>query len=157
MADASTTSRSAKVQRTQWTAQFLAAAELVRNGYVVSFTMGNSTPLADLMVARQDGSPPFWVDVKGLGADGAWLIRRRPAVTENLYYVLVRVGRTRGDDRFFVLSHRQVGDLIAAQDEIDRAKGLRDIGGGFPWRGAAPHENAWTILPGWSGGDTAGA
>jgi hypothetical protein len=37
------TSRTARAQRTQWTAQFLAAAELVRNGYVVSFTMGNNT------------------------------------------------------------------------------------------------------------------
>ena len=41
---------SAKAQRTQWCAQFLAASELVRLGYVVSFTMGNNTPTADLMV-----------------------------------------------------------------------------------------------------------
>ena len=62
-------SRAAKKQSkqsTQWAAQFLAASELVRNGYVVSFTMGNNTPLADLMVAKEDGTFPFWVDVKGL-------------------------------------------------------------------------------------------
>ncbi len=31
-------------ERTQWAAQFLAASELVRQYYVVSFTMGNNTP-----------------------------------------------------------------------------------------------------------------
>src|SRR5689334_9714708 len=107
--------RSAKVQRTQWAAQFLAASELVRHGYVVSFTMGN-TPLADLMVGTRDAIHRFWVDVKGVGSNSAWLIRRRQEVP-NLFYILVRVGEARGADRFFVLSHLQVNELIAAQDE----------------------------------------
>jgi hypothetical protein len=53
--------------QTQWAAQFLAASELVRRGYTVSFTMGNHTPDADLMV----GAPSyrqFWIDVKGLSS-----------------------------------------------------------------------------------------
>ena len=36
----------AKGRQTQWAAQFLTAAELVRRGYTVSFTMGNSTPVS---------------------------------------------------------------------------------------------------------------
>ena len=36
--------------RTQWAAQFAVASELCKRGYEVSFTMGNTTPLADLMV-----------------------------------------------------------------------------------------------------------
>lgn len=140
-------SRSAKVQRTQWTAQFLAASELVRNGYVVSFTMGN-TPLADLMVGSRDATHRFWVDVKGVGSNSAWLIRRRPAVP-NLFYILVRVGETRATDVFFVLNHPQVNELIAAQDEIDKVKGSRDIGGGFLWKAALPFRDEWSILPGW--------
>jgi hypothetical protein len=139
--------RTDKVQRTQWTAQFLAASELVRNGYVVSFTMGN-TPLADLIVGSRDATHRFWVDVKGVGSNSAWLIRRRPAVP-NLFYILVRVGKTRAEDIFFVLSHPQVNELIAAQDEIDKAKGLRDVGGGFVWQAVAPYRDRWETLPGW--------
>jgi hypothetical protein len=73
----SRTAKTAQAQRTQWTAEFLAASELVTNGYVVSFTMGNNTPIGDLTVGKPDGTSLFWVDVKGLGSNSAWLIRRR--------------------------------------------------------------------------------
>jgi hypothetical protein len=33
-----------KRRRTQWAAQFLAAAELIRRDYTVCFTTGNQTP-----------------------------------------------------------------------------------------------------------------
>jgi hypothetical protein len=52
-------------RRTQWAAQFAVAAELCKRGYEVSFTMGNATPVADLMLV----SPlkrMFLIDVKGL-------------------------------------------------------------------------------------------
>ena len=57
--------RGEKASQTEWTAAFLAAAELVRGGYVVSFTMGNRTPMADLMVGNPKNGDQFWVDVKG--------------------------------------------------------------------------------------------
>jgi hypothetical protein len=77
----------AKGRQTQWTAQFLAAAELVRRSFVVSFTMGNSTPIADLMVGTLSGEQ-FWVDVKGLSGKAAWLVKPKPD-RHNLYYVLM--------------------------------------------------------------------
>jgi len=123
----------------------LAAAELVRRGYLVSFTMGN-TPLADLMVARPDGSSSFLVDVKGQSQNGAWLIRSKPT-HGNLFYILVRVGEGRAEDRFFILSHQQINDLIAVQKRIGEAKGLRDLGG-FLWAAALPYEGKWNVLPG---------
>jgi hypothetical protein len=36
----------------QWAAQYLAAAELERNGYDVPFTAGNATPVMDLVVTH---------------------------------------------------------------------------------------------------------
>jgi hypothetical protein len=42
----------------------LPAAELVRRNYSVSFTMGNNTPVADLIVGTLTGNQ-FWIDVKG--------------------------------------------------------------------------------------------
>jgi hypothetical protein len=77
----------AKTNKTQWATQFLAAAELVRRKYIVSFTMGNATPVADLMVGMQDGRQ-FWVDVKGLQARNSFFIRPKPDHL-NLFYVFV--------------------------------------------------------------------
>src|SRR5579863_9156701 len=95
-----------KRARTQWSAQFLAAAELVRRGYMVAFTMGNHTPDADLAVVAPKNKRHFLVDVKGLGSKGAWLLKpknKRP----DLYYILVHVGSTRTSDRFFVLTSKE--------------------------------------------------
>jgi len=136
--------RTEKTQRTQWSAQFLAASELVRNGYVVSFTMGNRTPLADLMVGRQDVTSLFWVDVKGLGSNNSWLIKRRD-VKPGLFYILVRVGVKRDGDVFFILSHDEINTLI---DDSHR-RYPNDPTDGFAFKDAAPYTNRWDILPGW--------
>jgi hypothetical protein len=50
--------------RTQWTAQFAVASELCKRGYEISFTMGNATPLADLMVVSPKLKKMFLIDVK---------------------------------------------------------------------------------------------
>jgi hypothetical protein len=39
--------------QTQWAAQFAVASELCKRGYEVSFTMGNTAPVADLMVVTR--------------------------------------------------------------------------------------------------------
>jgi hypothetical protein len=44
------TTKNPKGINTQWAAQFLVAAELTRRGHTGAFTMGNNTPVADLMV-----------------------------------------------------------------------------------------------------------
>lgn len=134
--------RTARQQRTQWAAQFLAAAELVRLGYVVSFTMGNHTPTADLMVGVPASGEQFWVDVKGLSSNNAWLIKEKPNHL-NLFYILVRVGDDRGGDRFFVLSQRQVNALL----EKSRLAHPNDPTSGFGWSYPAPFEGKWGILP----------
>jgi hypothetical protein len=100
----------AKISRTQWAAQFLVAAELVRLGYVVSFTMGNTTPMADLMVGRQNGTQ-FWVDVKGV-TDHRAILQREKEKLEGLFYVVVNVGTTRDNDEFYVLSQSDFNALI---------------------------------------------
>lgn len=133
-----------KRQRTQWTAQFLAASELVRNGYVVSFTMGNHTPTADLMVGTPNTKSLFWVDVKGLSSNSGWLIKKKPTLA-NLFYVLVRVGENRANDAFFILSHHEINSLI------DKSLRLRpnDPTEGFAWKDAAAFKDQWKVLPGW--------
>jgi hypothetical protein len=109
--------------------------------------MGN-TPTADLMVGKPDGTSMFWVDVKGLANGKAFLVKAKPP-HENLFYVLVLVGKERGNDRFFVLSQEQFNGLIRGQEQSDVAKGNKPLPG-FVWPAYKCFEDKWSVLPGWS-------
>ncbi len=98
--------------QTQWAAQFAVASELCKRGYEVSFTLGNTTPTADLMVISPSGKM-FLVDVKGLYRTNPWLIKRKP-IRANLFYVLAFVP-TGGPNQFFMLDQKQVKILIQAE------------------------------------------
>jgi hypothetical protein len=138
-----------KGRQTQWATQFLAAAELVRRSYAVSFTQGNNTPVADLMV----GSPSaklFWVDVKGLSSKNAWLISpKKPR--EDLFYILILLSplvespKLRRPDRFFILSQDEVSACEAAYMRAHpNDKGLIR---GFGFSEAESYEDKWDKLP----------
>jgi hypothetical protein len=139
----------AKGHQTQWATQFLAAAELIRRGYTVSFTQGNNTPVADLMV----GSPSsklFWVDVKGLSAKNSWGIKPKE-LRDDLFYVLVLLSRLtekpkkREPDRFFILSQPEANEI----EEAYRKTHPNDKGKfpGFNFSRAIAHEDLWDKLP----------
>lgn len=128
---------------TQWTAQFLVAAELCRRGCTVSFTMGNATPVADLIVNSPSGRL-FLVDVKGQITRNGWRIQRRP-LQPTLYYVFVLVGLAGGgDDHFYVMGHSEVlkADRAYTQTHPDSVGG-----GGFLWAAVTPYANRWDTLP----------
>jgi hypothetical protein len=139
----------AKGRRTQWASQFLAAAELVRRNYAVSFTMGNSTPIADLMVGTQGGQQ-FWVDVKGRAGKSDWLITPKPA-HHNLFYILVYLsplansGEGREADQFFVLTQAEANRL-EEEFRTDRP-GRKTTIPGFRFGAAVPHRDRWDKLP----------
>jgi hypothetical protein len=128
----------------QWGGQFLVAAELERHGYDVSFTMGNHTPVADLMVGHSQTGIQFWVDVKAQRPETSWWGKPKEQRL-NLFYVLVRVGPTRADDRFFILSQQEFNDLVKAYCDAHPNNGLN----GFGWKDALPFEGSWTRLPSW--------
>lgn len=138
-----------KGHTTQWATQFLVAAELTRRGYTVSFTMGNNTPIADLMVGAPSGKQ-FWIDVKGLSSKNAWLLNIKPDRV-NLYYVLVCLAplathpNVRQPDRFFILTQAEANHLVrdyAAKHPND--KGKRP---GFGFNDPRASEDAWQKLP----------
>jgi hypothetical protein len=138
-----------KGRRTQWVAQFLAAAELVRRNYIVTFTTGNNTPIADLMVGTRQGEQ-FWVDVKGLSSRTNWPLKPKPAF-KHLFYVLVHLaplagaGREREPDRFFILSQAEANGLEAAYRKAHPGtKGTRP---GFGFSAVTDFEDQWDKLP----------
>ena len=139
----------AKGRQTQWATQFLAAAELIRRGYTVSFTQGNNTPIADLMV----GSPSsklFWVDVKGLSSKNAWLITPKET-RDDVFYILVllsplaKKSKERVADRFFILTQAEANDLEAAY--LKAHPNDRGLMRGFSFSAPAANEDLWDKLP----------
>lgn len=132
------------VHRTQWAAQFAVASELCKRGYEVSFTMGNATPLADLMIVSPKLKRMFLIDVKGLYRPNPWVIKRK-TVREELYYVLSFVPE-KNANRFFILSQNQVNTYV--QYELKRLRRPDDYPmTGILWKQAETHENDWNVLP----------
>jgi hypothetical protein len=130
----------------QWPAQFLVAAELARQGYNVAFTMGNATPVADLMVGHPLTGDQFWVDVKGQWTKSSWWGNAKKP-RRNLFYILVLVGKDRSADRFFVLTQSEFNGLIANYKKTHPKQ--RPVGG-FNWKDPQGHEAAWIKLPSWN-------
>jgi hypothetical protein len=135
-------------QSTQWTTQFLAAAELCRRGYVVTFTMGNCTQDYDLIVVSPGGKP-FLVDVKGLSSNADWLIRKKSSI-EGLYYILIRIDKqNKNEDRFFIMSQDDVNKELDKYYSKPKKDGTvkSNTAQGFGFKQAEEYENKWGILP----------
>jgi hypothetical protein len=130
--------------RTQWAAPFAVASELCKRGYEVSFTMGNRTPLADLMVVSPDQRRMFLVDVKGLYTKNFWLIKPKQTRDE-LFYILAYVPNS-DTNQFFVMTQTDVNSLI--QSERIRLNWKEDEPMlGLNWTFALPYKDAWQVLP----------
>ena len=130
--------------QTQWAAQFAVASELCKRGYEISFTMGSSSPVADLMVVSPVKREIFLVDVKGMHRLNPWIIKRT-APRATLFYVLAYVPDN-ATNEFFVLRQQDVGDLIAAElQRLNRSENHPVTG--FPWKAALKFRNAWDVLP----------
>src|ERR1017187_6186488 len=97
--------------QSQWAAQFAVASELCKRGYEVSFTMGNRTPLADLMVVSPESKEMFLVDVKGLYRKNPWIVKRKVA-RDKLFYIFAFVP-TEETNQFFVMTQAEANLLIA--------------------------------------------
>jgi hypothetical protein len=130
--------------QTQWAAQFAVASELCKRGYEVSFTMGNTTPVADLMVVSPVKREMFLVDVKGLYRLNPWIIKRK-SPRAMLFYVLAFVPAN-APNEFFVLRQQDADNLI--RKELRRLKRPANYSmTGFLWKLANPFRNAWDVLP----------
>jgi hypothetical protein len=129
---------------TQWAAQFAVASELCKRGYEVSFTMGNSTPIADLMVVSPIEREMFLVDVKGLYRRNPWLVKRKSA-TGSLFYILAFVPADI-ENQFFIMSQQTTTALIKA--ELKRLNRSDDYPvTGILWELALEHKDRWDLLP----------
>ena len=133
-----------KTQGTQWAAQFAVASELCKRGYEVSFTMGNNTPLADLMAISPSTRQMFLIDVKGQRQKSQWQEKiKQPQ--DNLYYVLAYVPEG-SPNRFFIMTQKEVHASIKAESaRLNRSDDY--IRPGLSWQQGEPYENKWEKLP----------
>ena len=145
--------------QTQWTAQFLIAAELTSRGYLANFSLGNAR-FADIQAETPEGKQ-FAVDVKGQKTKGYWRIKGR-IHTANQYYILVYVPQSKEnkdrllikDARYFILSAQQVEEEQALDYEqanlgrINSGKPtLKPYAAGIHWGPAEKYEDMWQTLP----------
>ncbi|HHY35748.1 MAG TPA: hypothetical protein GX510_09020 [Firmicutes bacterium] len=132
---------------TQWSAQFFAAAELARRGYLVSLTLGNA-PSADLIVQSPKGTR-FTVDVKGQATKNFWLIQKREANPAAHFFILVYLPKSYDPPWYFIVPS---DELMKKREEyarkiISRGRPYRDDLGGINWSTAHEYRDKWDCLP----------
>ncbi len=141
--------------QTQWAGQFGVAHELIRRGYLVSFTTGNA-PADDLLCSSPSGTP-FTVQVKSLGAKGFFLYQTSLLQSKSTrYFVFVLVPKDASQrPEYFVLSTEQFRKLDAEQQrslvesEKKRGKPYAKFSRGIHYLILARHNfrDAWGDLP----------
>jgi hypothetical protein len=112
----------------------------------VALTMGNTTPLADLMVATPGANKKtFLVDVKGHYKRGDWGIQRKES-HNNLFYILAYVPDDK-PNQFFILKQKDVHAYIELQlERLNKPKDHKLTG--ISWKQAEKHKGKWGTLPG---------
>ena len=126
---------------TKWAAQFLAAAELSRQGYKVAMLMGNA-PRTDILAEAPSGIS-FRVQCKGQRGSNFWLIKE-DEVQDDLFFVLALVPPdVKKKPRCFIMTSKEVMNEIRSW--ID--KHPDDKMTGFNWSRALEHEDQWQKLP----------
>lgn len=137
--------------QTQWAAQFAVASELCKRRYEVTFTLGNNTPLADLVALSPIDKKTVLIDVKGLARANYWRIKAKPP-HPNLFYILALVPEN-AENQFFILTQGEVNQFIDEEFERCRPE-QKDLGKeklqlGVRWKDADQEtfRNAWRRLP----------
>jgi hypothetical protein len=136
-----------KRYRTQWAAQFFAAAELTRRGYLVSFTLGNA-PVVDLMAVSPTGTH-FEIDVKGLSSKNFWLTQERES-RDDLFYILVYLPPDYRPPNFYIFTSKVLMENIRVlkTQTLESGKKWIDRGAGINWRTALEYQDRWDLFPG---------
>jgi hypothetical protein len=141
--------------QTQWVGQFGVAHELVRRGYLVTFTTGNA-PGDDLLCLSPSGVA-FSVQVKSLSFKGYFLYQESLLESKpTRFVVFVRVPRDFSQPpEYFVLNNIQFKGIAAEQEQIlqEQAKKrnivYKEFALGINYSTVAKHDfrNAWGNLP----------
>ncbi len=141
-------SGNSKRYRTQWSAQFYAAAELTRRGYLAALTLGNA-PVVDLLV-QSPGGVAFQVDLKGLSSKNFWLVRERPAKPD-LFFILVYLpSDVMQPPQFFIVpSATLVAEMTKLRERtIVSGRDWNEAGAGINWGTGLQFRDRWDYLPG---------
>jgi hypothetical protein len=141
--------------QTQWAGQFGVAHELVRRGYLVTFTTGNA-PADDLLCLSPYGVA-FSIQVKSLGSVNYFLFQEsllKPKPTRFFAFVLVPLACVKPPE-YFIMNNEQFIRLEAEEKqrlrelEEKRGKPFAKFSPGIHYSTIAGHDfrNAWGNLP----------
>jgi hypothetical protein len=141
--------------QTQWAGQFGVAHELVRRGYLVTFTTGNAP--GDDLLCLSPSSVAFSIQVKSLSFKGYFLYQKsllQSPPTRFFVFVLVPTDCSKLPE-YFVLNNIQFARLVEEQEqllqELEKKRGVpfKKFAPGINYPTVARHDfrNAWGNLP----------
>ena len=118
-------------------AEFLVAAELVREGFYVGHLSGNA-PNVDLLAASSEGSV-IAVQVKG-SSRGDWTVKVSAAESKSksLFYILVKLGDGEAPE-YYVLPSSAIAKIRATFSDNATQIHVR-------LKDARPYKDKWTLL-----------
>ena len=135
--------------QTQWAGQFGVAHELVRRGYLVTFTTGNA-PGDDLLCLSPSGVA-FSVQVKSLGTKAGFFFSKRLLVEPKptRFFVLAFIPRDLSQpSEYFVMNNKQLIHLEAEMKKKGKRNPFKTIFTIDYHLVASPDfRNAWGNLP----------
>lgn len=128
----------------QWTAQFYAAAELTRRGYLVSFTLGNA-PSTDLHVTSPE-KRSFRVECKGMRSHSFWIFHcDKP--DDNLFFIFVYIPPEPHLPRYFLVQSYDAQTIAKNYSRTHPNQKSGYPGGNWTDIANDKNENNWNILP----------
>lgn len=133
--------------QTQWIGQFGVAAELIRRGYVVTFTLGN-IPQTDLVVTTPTGKG-FTLEIKSQSTKNFWRFRE-PKVSKDSFYIFVFIpSETFEPLKYYIMTSQEVYAEYHKykKDTLERNPNVMDSQWGINWTTVFPHEGKWDKLP----------
>lgn len=138
--------------KTQWSGQFYVAAELVKRGYFVGFTMGNADETD--IIAKSPENVHFSIEVKSMKKSNFWMFKKRD-VKDNLFYIFTLVGEVGDDPEFFVLTSQEAMDEYQKYYDhivqLRKNKGTNISSGDNRWGASSlaieKYKGRWEILP----------
>jgi len=138
--------------KTQWSGQFYVAAELVKRGYFIGFTMGNANE-TDIL-AKSPENIHFSIEVKSMKKGNFWMFKKR-TVKDNLFYIFTIVGEVGDSPEFFILTSEEAMDEYQKYhdhiEQLRKNKGTEIIPGDNIWGANSSaikkYKGRWEILP----------
>lgn len=125
--------------QTSFAAELFVAAELVKQGHIVTITFGNEKAIDILAVEAENQRNMVSIDVKGLRRPAYWALgnyanrKKHPAI-----YVFCYLNKSNENPQYFIVPKRKVDQLV--EYAKDRKSGW------IKFKGIQEYKDKWNLI-----------